>query len=195
MYQTLSNAQKLHLNVSSHQISTRAAFSTKAPSTSNDQPNLTHTNKEGAFKMVDISSKSETTRVAKGEARVHLGPVAFRLVQQNKIKKGDVLTVANIAGVMAAKRTSDLIPLCHNIKIDHVSLQLILDSDENEVIVRSCVKAVDKTGAEMEALTAVSIAALTVYDMCKAVTKDISITSIRLLLKTGGKSDFTNSMK
>ncbi|KAG8189938.1 hypothetical protein JTE90_009079 [Oedothorax gibbosus] len=186
---------KLNLYPVLNQITLRTSFSTKNPPTTNKEQNLAHTNQKGEFKMVDISLKSETTRTAEAEARVCLGPFAFQLVQQNKIKKGDVLTVANLAGVMAAKRTSDLIPLCHNIKINHVSLQLTLDCGENEVIIKSCVKSVDKTGAEMEALTAVSIAALTVYDMCKAVSKDITIRYVKLLLKTGGKSDFISSNK
>lgn len=151
---------------------------------------LTHTNQEGKMKMVDIGSKSSSIRIAEAEARVHLGSVAFELVKQNKIKKGDVLSLANFAGIMAAKRTSDLIPLCHSVQIDHVNLSLALNSTTQEVIIKSHVKACDKTGVEMEALTSVTIAALTVYDMCKAVSKDITIKSVKLLLKSGGKNDY-----
>ncbi|CAL1298468.1 unnamed protein product [Larinioides sclopetarius] len=141
--------------------------------------------------MVDVGSKSPTVRVAEAEATVYLGPIAFRLVEQNKIKKGDVLSIANFAGIMAAKKTPDLIPLCHSIQLDQVSLNLTLDSTTFEVKIKSRVKAYDKTGVEMEALTSATVAALTVYDMCKAVTKDIIIKSVQLQLKTGGKSDFT----
>ncbi|GBM02601.1 Molybdenum cofactor biosynthesis protein 1 [Araneus ventricosus] len=168
---------------------TQAAFTTSSRSNLSDTI-LTHTNAEGKAIMVDVGSKSPTVRVAEAEARVYIGPTAFRLVEQNKIKKGDVLSIANFAGIMAAKKTPDLIPLCHSVQIDQVSLNLILDSTTYEVRIKSRVKAYDKTGVEMEALTSATVAALTVYDMCKAVTKDIIIKSVQLLLKTGGKSDF-----
>ncbi|GFT28233.1 molybdenum cofactor biosynthesis protein 1 [Nephila pilipes] len=157
---------------------------------SNNELALSHINQEGKLKMVDIGSKSPSVRIAVAEAQVYLGSEAFELVKQNKIKKGDVLSIANFAGIMAAKRTPDLIPLCHNVQIDHVSLNFTLDPATLEVIIKSEVKACDKTGVEMEALTSVTIAALTVYDMCKAVSKDIIIKSVKLLLKTGGKSEF-----
>lgn len=167
---------------------TQVAFTTSC--CSNSETALTHTNLEGKASMVDVGSKSPTVRIAEAEARVYLGPTAFKLVQQNKMKKGDVLSIANFAGIMAAKRTPDLIPLCHSVQIVQVSLNLTLDPSTYEVKIQSRVKACDKTGVEMEALTAATVAALTVYDMCKAVTKDIVICYVKLLLKTGGKSDF-----
>ncbi|XP_055952835.1 molybdenum cofactor biosynthesis protein 1-like isoform X1 [Argiope bruennichi] len=167
----------------------QAAFTTSSRSNLSETA-LTHTNAEGKATMVDVGSKSPTVRIAEAEAIVYLGPTAFKLVEQNKIKKGDVLSIANFAGIMAAKRTPDLIPLCHSIHIDQVSLNLRLDSTTHEVKILSRVKACDKTGVEMEALTSATVAALTVYDMCKAVTKDIIIKSVKLLLKTGGKSNF-----
>lgn len=168
----------------------------KSDSIRNFQPcrfystNLTHVNENGKINMVDISSKSKTIRRAEAEAVIHLGPTAFQLVKENKIKKGDVIATANIAGIMAAKRTSELVPLCHSISIDSVKLDFILLPDTYEITIKSSIKTVDKTGAEMEALISVSIAALTIYDMCKAVTKEMMIKCVRLTLKSGGKENY-----
>lgn len=156
-------------------------------------PKLTHVNKEGGASMVDVKEKPQTTRIAKAKGMVYLGEQAFKLVQENKVtKKGDVLTIAQLAGIMASKSTSTLIPLCHNIPITRADVQLTLNSQKNAVEILSTVSTVGRTGVEMEALTAVSIAALTVYDMCKAVSRDIVIADIQLLQKSGGNSgDFT----
>ena len=153
-----------------------------------DSLNLTHTDSRGKLNMVDIGEKLDTSRVAVATGNVYLGKKAFYLVKDNKLKKGDVLTVAQIAGIMAAKNTSNLIPLCHNISISKVSVDLDLDEGQYAVRVTSVAKTHGKTGVEMEALMAVSLATLTVYDMCKAVSKDIVIGGIKLLKKSGGKS-------
>lgn len=149
---------------------------------------LTHTDQSGKLNMVDISDKANTTRVAIASGIVYLGEQAFQLVKENRMKKGDVTTVAKIAGINGAKRASDLIPLCHNIPLSKVSVDIELNQDINAVIVTSLAKSYGKTGVEMEALTAVTVAALTVYDMCKAVSKDIVIGNIQLIHKSGGKS-------
>lgn len=138
--------------------------------------------------MVDVSQKNETTRVAVASARVFLGREAFHLVAKNQIAKGDVLTVAQIAGINAAKQTANLIPLCHNLLLSKVKVGLTLDQELQSVRIRAEVKTRGPTGVEMEALTAASVASLTVYDMCKAVSKSIVISEIRLEKKSGGKS-------
>lgn len=138
--------------------------------------------------MVDISQKANTVRTAVAVGRVLLGDVAFQLVVDNKIRKGDVLSVAQIAGIMGAKQTSKLIPLCHDVVLRGVDVELTLDDEAAAIDVRAYAKTVGSTGVEMEALTAVSIAALTVYDMCKSASKNITITDIHLLAKTGGQS-------
>lgn len=151
---------------------------------------LTHITESGEINMIDVSSKAKTNRTAEAEARIYLGPIAFQLVKEDKIKKGNVLSVANIAGIMAAKRTSELIPLCHSIQIDQIKIDFTLLSETHEIIIKSSIKTVDRTGAEMEALSSASVAALTIYDMCKAVTKDMVIKYVKLILKTGGKADY-----
>jgi len=143
---------------------------------------FTHVDGKGKAKMVDVSHKPRVRRTASACGRVYLQPETLRLIRENLIQKGDVLTVAKIAGIAGAKRTADLIPLCHNISIDQVDLELVLTEDSVEI--RSRAVCTDKTGIEMEALTAVSIAALTIYDMCKAVDTAIRITDIRLMEKT-----------
>ncbi|XP_064623442.1 molybdenum cofactor biosynthesis protein 1-like [Lineus longissimus] len=160
--------------------------------TQDDMPlKLTHTDCNGRAVMVDVDHKPESSRVAVARATVYLGDEAFSLVKENKMKKGDVLTVAQLAGIMGAKQTSNLIPLCHNLPIKKVKVDLHLDEGRNAVVVESHVKTFGQTGVEMEALTAVSIAALTVYDMCKAVTHDIVISDVMLVSKTGGqRGDF-----
>ncbi|MDP4175497.1 MAG: cyclic pyranopterin monophosphate synthase MoaC [Bacteroidota bacterium] len=149
---------------------------------------FTHTDSEGKARMVDVTSKAESERAASAFAEVHLGKDAFESVKNNSNKKGDVLSVAKIAGIQAAKRTDELIPLCHNIFISSVDLTFELNRDKKTIEITSLVKTVSRTGVEMEALTAVSIAALTIYDMCKAIDKAITISDICLLTKSGGKS-------
>jgi cyclic pyranopterin phosphate synthase len=152
---------------------------------------LSHTDESGNIKMVDVSEKSVTTRRAVASAKVLLSAETLEILQNETNPKGNPLEIARIAGIMAAKRTSDLIPLCHQINLSKVDIKT--EIRDFGVYLESEVKTNSQTGVEMEALTAVSVAALTVYDMCKAVQKDICITEIRLELKTGGKSDFVNS--
>lgn len=147
---------------------------------------FTHFNAKGRAKMVDVGEKPESCRTAVAAARVLVNRNTFDLIRSGGMKKGDVLTVAQIAGVMGAKRTPDLIPMCHPVLIDGIDLSLRLDEGRCSVEIEAFVSCSGRTGVEMEALTAVSAAALTVYDMCKAVQKDIVISDIRLLNKTGG---------
>lgn len=153
-----------------------------------DKKELTHLDESGRANMVDISPKLPTLRIAIAKGEVILSPETIHLVSDGLMKKGDVLTVAQIAGIMAAKKTSELIPLCHPIQINQIKVDLIIDNDLPGIQIRSEIKTFDRTGAEMEALTAVSVAALTVYDMIKAVQKDARIMNIRLVEKHGGKS-------
>lgn len=147
---------------------------------------FTHFNEQGRAKMVDVGEKPISQRVAVAAGRVLVNEETFTLIRSGGMKKGDVLTVAQIAGVMGAKRTPDLIPLCHPILMDGIDLELHLDESRLSVEICASVSCGGRTGVEMEALTAVTTAALTVYDMCKAVQKDMVITDIRLLSKTGG---------
>ena len=147
---------------------------------------FTHFNEEGRAKMVDVGEKPESRRTAIAAARVLVSPETFALIKSGGMKKGDVLTVAQVAGVMGAKRTPDLIPMCHPVIVDGIDLSLRLDEEKCSVEIEATVSCDGRTGVEMEALTAVSTAALTVYDMCKAVQKDMVISDIRLLKKTGG---------
>jgi molybdenum cofactor biosynthesis protein MoaC len=149
---------------------------------------LTHTDSSGKAKMVDVTSKSENERTASAKATVYLNSKVFELIKNNGIQKGDVLTVAKIAGIQGAKKTSELIPLCHNIFISNIDINFILNNDDYSIEIISTAKTVASTGIEMEALTAVSIAALTIYDMCKAVDKSITVGGIKLISKTGGKN-------
>ena len=149
---------------------------------------FTHFNDAGRARMVDVSGKDETVRTAVAAGRVRMNAETFTLVKTGGMKKGDVLTTAQIAGVMAAKKTSDMIPMCHTLLLTGVDLSFDLNETDCTVDITATVKCRGVTGVEMEALTAVSVAALTVYDMCKAVQKDMEITDIRLLQKTGGKS-------
>jgi cyclic pyranopterin phosphate synthase len=143
---------------------------------------LSHIDQQGAARMVDVSAKSKVKRTAKARAKIFLQDETIRLVKDGLIKKGDVLAAARIAGISAAKKAWDLIPLCHNIEIDHVAVDLALVDDGIQI--ESTAICVDKTGIEMEALTAVSVAALTIYDMCKAVDKTMQIGEITLVEKT-----------
>ena len=151
-----------------------------------NQKDFTHFNAQGRAKMVDVGEKPPTRRTAVAGARVLVSPETFALIRSGGMKKGDVLTVAQIAGVMGAKRTPDLIPMCHPILVDGIDLALSLDEARCAVEIRASVSCDGRTGVEMEALTAAAVAALTVYDMCKAVQKDMVITDLRLLEKTGG---------
>jgi len=148
--------------------------------------NFTHFGEDGRARMVDVGAKDPTVRTATAAASVQVSQETFELIRSGGMKKGDVLTVAQIAGIMGAKRTPDLIPMCHPILINGVDLHLELNDESTAVDILATVRCSGRTGVEMEALTAVSVAALTVYDMCKAVQKDMVITGIRLLEKTGG---------
>ena len=147
---------------------------------------LTHFDEKGNARMVDVSDKEITCREASAEGTIAVSREVFEAVAGKTVKKGDVLTVAQVAGVMGAKRTPDLIPMCHPILVDGIDLSLSLDEERCSVEIRAAVSCAGRTGVEMEALTAASVAALTVYDMCKAVQKDMVITDVRLIEKTGG---------
>ena len=149
---------------------------------------LTHFDAEGNARMVDVSEKAETERVAVAKGAVLMAPETLALIKSGGVKKGDVLTVAQLAGIMGAKRTPDLIPLCHPLALSSVKVELALDEARSAVEITATCKLVGRTGVEMEALTAVSVAALTVYDMVKAADKGMTITDIRLTHKSGGKS-------
>ena len=149
-----------------------------------DVGRLTHVDGEGAARMVDVSPKAAVVRTAKAAGFIRLAPATVALIRENGVAKGDVLTVAKIAGVMGGKRTADLIPLCHTIEIDHIDVQLSLTPEG--VAIEATARCTGKTGIEMEALTAVSVAALTIYDMCKAVDRGMEIGAIRLIEKTKG---------
>ncbi|XP_014638227.1 PREDICTED: molybdenum cofactor biosynthesis protein 1 isoform X2 [Ceratotherium simum simum] len=152
---------------------------------------LTHVDTEGRAAMVDVGQKPDTERVAVASAVVLLGPVAFKLVQENQLKKGDALVVAQLAGIQAAKLTSQLIPLCHHVALSHIQVRLELDSTRHAVVIQASCRAWGPTGVEMEALTSAAVAALTLYDMCKAVSRDIVLGEIKLISKTGGqRGDF-----
>ncbi|OGO63456.1 MAG: molybdenum cofactor biosynthesis protein C [Chloroflexi bacterium RBG_19FT_COMBO_55_16] len=149
---------------------------------------LTHLDESGRARMVDVGNKPDTERVAIAKGEVHMRPKTLALIQAGDIKKGDVLAVAQVAGVMAAKHTADLIPLCHPLPLTQVTIDIEPDPDLPGVRITASVRTVGKTGVEMEALTAVSVAALTVYDMAKAAEKTMRIQNIRLVEKHGGRS-------
>ncbi|MBK1467718.1 cyclic pyranopterin monophosphate synthase MoaC [Parvimonas parva] len=149
---------------------------------------LTHINDQGRAKMVDVGEKEKTKRIAKAFAKVRLNEETFNIVVNKKAKKGDVLAVAQVAGIMGAKKTSDIIPMCHPINLVGVDIEFNMNYENFEIEIIATTKCVGETGVEMEALSAVSITALTIYDMCKAVQRDIEITDIKLLEKSGGKS-------
>lgn len=149
---------------------------------------FTHFNDDGRARMVDVGSKSETERTAVAAGRVLVNSETFRLIKNGGMKKGDVLGTAQIAGIMAAKKTSDIVPMCHPLMLTGVDISFNLNEEMHAVEIKAEVKCKGVTGVEMEALTAVSAAALTVYDMCKAVQKDMIIDRICLLSKKGGKS-------
>ena len=149
---------------------------------------LSHLDESGRAKMVDVSGKGDTVRIAVAKGEVLMRPETLEAIREGLIKKGDVLATAQIAGIMAAKRTSELIPLCHPLPISEINVDLTLDINLPGVQIISSVKAIAKTGVEMEALTATAVAALTVYDMAKAIEKTMRIQNIRLVRKTGGMS-------
>jgi len=149
---------------------------------------LTHFDETGSAHMVDVSGKEVTDRIATASGRIQMHPHTLDIVKQGSAKKGDVLGVARLAGIMAAKQTSNLIPLCHPLPISKVALELRVDEEISSVVITATVKTTGQTGVEMEALTAVSVAALTVYDMLKAVDRAMEISDIRVDLKDGGKS-------
>ncbi|XP_005223423.1 molybdenum cofactor biosynthesis protein 1 isoform X1 [Bos taurus] len=156
-----------------------------------DSDQLTHVDTEGRMAMVDVGRKPDTERVAVASAVVLLGPVAFKLIQENQLKKGDALAVAQLAGIQAAKLTSQLIPLCHHVALSHVQVQLELDRTRHAAVIQASCRARGPTGVEMEALTSAAVAALALYDMCKAVSRDIVLAEIKLVSKTGGqRGDF-----
>jgi cyclic pyranopterin phosphate synthase len=149
---------------------------------------FTHLDDQGRVRMVDVTEKSATVRTAVAGAEVRMRPGTFELIRDQKVKKGNVLETARIAGIMAAKRTSDLIPMCHPLNITHVQIDFQPDEIAHRIGIRASVRAVDQTGVEMEALTAASVAALTIYDMCKSNDREMTITGIQLIEKSGGKS-------
>lgn len=150
--------------------------------------NFTHFNEGGRAKMVEVGDKDDTKRIAVARGSIKMDLKTLRMIVEGPMKKGDVLSVAQIAGIMGAKKTSDVIPMCHNIFITGSDIKFEIDEENSSIHIESEIRTIGKTGVEMEALSAVSIAALTIYDMCKAVDKDMVIENIRLIKKTGGKS-------
>ncbi len=151
---------------------------------------LTHFNDEGRAKMVEVGEKLNTRREAVAVGSIFMLPETLDRIVDNNISKGDVLAVSQVAGIMAAKKTSDLIPMCHNIILTGADINFNIDKENSKIDIEAVVRTTGKTGVEIEALTAVSTAALTIYDMCKAVDRGMTITDIKLVKKTGGKSDF-----
>jgi cyclic pyranopterin phosphate synthase len=151
---------------------------------------LTHVDGSGEARMVDVGGKEETVRFARVGARIWMAPETMELLKTQALPKGDVLTVAKVAGIMAAKKTSDLVPMCHPLSLTHVDIFFTVAEDEPRLDIECVTKTQDRTGVEMEALTGATIAAVTIYDMCKAVDRGMIIGDIRLLEKTGGKEDY-----
>jgi len=149
---------------------------------------LTHFDRDGNAVMVDVSAKDETDRIAVAAGRISMQPATLSLIKQGGVKKGDVLSVAQLAGIMGSKKTADLIPLCHPLPLNSVEVRLSLDETQNSVVIEATARTRGRTGVEMEALTAVSVAALTIYDMVKAADRGMQISDIRLIHKSGGKS-------
>jgi cyclic pyranopterin phosphate synthase len=159
-----------------------------AESTSASDSPLTHFDAQGQAHMVDVSAKASTHRVAVAEGRITMEPATLALIQSGNAKKGDVLGIARIAGIQAAKKTSDLIPLCHPVALTRVAVEFEVDEPSHSVLCRATAECTGQTGVEMEALTAVSMALLTIYDMCKAVDRGMVMGGVRLVEKVGGKS-------
>ena len=157
---------------------------------------LTHFDRDGKAKMVDVGDKAATLREAVACGSVLMKPQTLKLVKQSRIGKGDVLGVARVAGIMAAKKTPDLIPMCHPLNISSVAIEFAVNTKRNKIDIKTTVRLTGQTGVEMEALIAATVAALTIYDMCKAVDKEMVISDIMLLEKSGGKSgNFARSVK
>lgn len=154
------------------------------------EPQFSHLDEKGDARMVDIGGKPATARSARATASVHMAAETIRLLKSQELPKGDVLSVAHVAGIMAAKETHRLIPMCHPLNIEHVEISFAIDEPAGAVRVAAAVRLTGKTGVEMEALTAASVAALTIYDMCKAVDRDMVISEIRVTEKRGGQSDW-----
>ena len=163
-------------------------------STANNGPelHLTHLDDQGNAKMVDVGDKDITSREAVARGHVSIQPETLQLIKEGLMKKGDVLTIAQLAGIMGAKKTSELIPLCHPLPLDRVDVDLELDEKEGRINITATAKTTARTGVEMEALTAVSVAALTLYDMCKSVDRGMRIETVRLVKKSGGRSGDIN---
>ena len=149
---------------------------------------FTHIDDKGRVRMVDVTAKKATVRRAVAEGVIYMNPKTFGLIQNQRVQKGNVLETARIGGIMAAKKTSELIPMCHPLNITHIQIDFFPDTSENCIGIKAAVRAVDQTGVEMEAITAVSVAALTIYDMCKSYDREMTISKIQLLRKSGGKS-------
>jgi cyclic pyranopterin monophosphate synthase len=149
---------------------------------------LSHVNNKGEVRMVDVTAKEETVRIARASGKIKMNPQVLGLVERGKIAKGNVLGTAKIAGIMAAKKTSEIIPLCHSLALTGIDIDFKIDRKNSQILITAEVRTTGKTGVEMEALTAVSTAALTIYDMCKAADKEMVIGEIMLLEKRGGKS-------
>jgi len=157
----------------------------------NDKTNeLTHINGTGKVKMVDISNKNESLRTAVARGSILLSEEIISKVKKNEIQKGDVLASAKIAGINAAKKNWELIPLCHQIKLTNIEINFQIEENTNKIISTAIISGYDRTGVEMEALSAVSVSLLTIYDMCKALSKNMTINNIELIKKSGGKSDY-----
>jgi cyclic pyranopterin phosphate synthase len=150
--------------------------------------NLTHFDDEGSARMVDVSGKEETDREATAEGRIFMQPETLNLILDRKVAKGDVLGVARLAGIMACKKTPELIPLCHPLNLSSVNIDFEPDRERSCFLIRATVRITGRTGVEMEAMTAVAVAGLTVYDMCKSADRTMTLSDIRLMKKSGGKS-------
>lgn len=175
-------------NSSQSEQSKQGAQEAQGEQTSNNEGRLTHLDQQGNARMVDVAGKQPSDRLARASGRVIMAPSTLKLIAEGGHSKGDVIAVARIAGIQAAKRCPELIPLCHPLMLSSITVDIELDHEANAVIIEAECKLNDKTGVEMEALTAVSVAALTIYDMCKAVDKDMVIEQICLQEKRGGKS-------
>lgn len=149
---------------------------------------LTHVDQEGRVRMVDVTDKKPTSRTAVAQGVVAMNPATFKMIQNQTGKKGNVFETARIAGIMAAKKTSDLIPMCHPLNITHIAIDFYPDKETSTIKIEAVARIFDQTGVEMEALTAVAVAGLTIYDMCKSFDREMIVSDIRLLKKTGGKS-------
>ena len=151
-------------------------------------PEFTHIDEKGRVRMVDVTAKKTTERTAVAGGMISMNSETFDLIENQKVKKGNVLETARIAGIMAAKKTAELIPMCHPLNITHIQVDFSPDAAASSIGIEAAVRAIDQTGVEMEAITAVSVAALTIYDMCKSSDKEMTISKIQLLKKSGGKS-------